>query len=97
LAARDPQDATQLRGIAGATQNLAENYARLAAAPKASRAERLDRWTRARDYFQRHLQVALDLRQRGALSEAEAATIEKVRGQIAACEAELAKLRAAAK
>jgi non-specific serine/threonine protein kinase/serine/threonine-protein kinase len=97
LAAKDPQDATQLRGIASATQNLAETYARLAAAAKISSAQQRERWMRARDYFQRHLQVALDLKQRGALSEAEAATIEKVRGQLAACEAELAKLRAAAK
>jgi len=91
--AKDQNDTSPRRGLAGVTQQLAENYARLAANKKASVKEQIERWQQALEYFQRHLQIALDLKQRGALSESEVASIEKAHGQIAECEAKLAKLR----
>jgi eukaryotic-like serine/threonine-protein kinase len=91
-AAADPQDTNPLRGLASTTQYLAEAYARLAADQRAPTSQQRERWERARTYFQRHLQVAQTLQQRQALSQSEAATMEKVRKQLAACEAALARL-----
>jgi serine/threonine protein kinase/tetratricopeptide (TPR) repeat protein len=96
-AAKDPNDTSPLRGLASTTQFLAENCARLAADKKTSSTLRAERWQEAIGYFRRHLEIALSLKQRGALSETEAASIEKVRGQLAECEAELAKLQAKGK
>ncbi len=90
-AAKDQQDTAPLRAIASATQHLGENSARLAADKTATVTQRIERWQQARSAFQRHLQVALVLQQRGALSEAEVASLEKVRGQLAEAETALAK------
>jgi non-specific serine/threonine protein kinase/serine/threonine-protein kinase len=94
LAAKDPNDTNSRRGLASATQHLAESHARLAAAKQLAAAQQIEHWQSAHQYFKRYLEVALDLKQRGALSEQEAASIEKVRGQLAACEAALVKLGA---
>lgn len=96
-AAKDPNDTSPLRGLASTTQFLAENCARLAVDKKTSSTLRAERWQQAIGYFRRHLEIAISLKQRGALSEAESASIEKVRGQLAECEAEFAKLQAKAK
>jgi eukaryotic-like serine/threonine-protein kinase len=96
-AARDRNDTAPRRGVASTAQQLAESYARLAADKKAPAGQRLERLSRARQYFQRYLEISLDLKARGALSEAEANSVERVRGQLAACEAEMARLSAAGK
>jgi hypothetical protein len=57
-----------------------------------SDSQRRTRWQQARAVFHRYLQVAQMLQQRGALSEGELASMEKVRGQLAACETALARL-----
>ena len=97
LAAKDQQDTESRRSVSETAHQLAETYLRLAAEPKSSRQQKIERWRQAHDYFQHHLQTGMELQQRGALSEAESASLEKVRKQIAQCEIEMTKLGATVK
>jgi tetratricopeptide (TPR) repeat protein len=78
--------------VADANDSLGYVYGKLASDQTKPVLERLAHWRNARSYYQRCLDIMLDLRKRGALSEVEADTIEITTKDIARCDAEIEKL-----
>jgi eukaryotic-like serine/threonine-protein kinase len=78
--------------VADANHSLGYVYGKLASDQTKPVVERLAHWRNARSYYQRCLDIMLDLRKRGALSEVEADDITTTIKDIARCDAEIEKL-----
>ncbi len=80
---------------------IARLYAKLAsrsasdAANGRSRAQQIDGWRRARESFQRGLELWAEVRKAGVLARRDAAEPDRIASEIARCDAALAKLGAA--
>ncbi|MGH9843251.1 MAG: hypothetical protein ACREEM_31310 [Blastocatellia bacterium] len=69
--------------------------AQLAADEKAPFSSRISHWREARMWFERSQKDWLDMRQRGALRGLDAGKPDEIAGEIARCDAALAKLQVA--
>jgi serine/threonine protein kinase/Flp pilus assembly protein TadD len=88
LAARSPTDAEARRDLAIGYQTMGETLS--SAADERRAAKKL--WSEAREWYQRSLDVFLDLQRRGVMREADARIIEEIRREIARCDAEIPKM-----
>jgi non-specific serine/threonine protein kinase/serine/threonine-protein kinase len=86
LVKTDPQNVLFRRDLAESYSNVAKVHAALAA--KTNQAER---WRQAKEWYERSLEVWRELHSRNALKPADAEAMEKVKSEIARCEAALAK------
>ncbi|MEW6207241.1 MAG: protein kinase [Acidobacteriota bacterium] len=90
LAARSPSDAEARRDLAIGYQTMGETLAS-AADDKRATAGRRQLWSEARGWYQRSLDVFLDLERRGVMREADAKIIEEIRREIARMDTAIAK------
>jgi len=85
----DDATQTQVRVLkAEAWKDVGETHVLLAAAARVS-AERLAQWQRARNMYQRSLDVWLDLRQRGIINGVDSSKPEEIQRELAKCDANL--------
>jgi non-specific serine/threonine protein kinase/serine/threonine-protein kinase len=88
LAARSPADAEARRDLAIGYQTFGQT---LAAAADGEKAAGKQLWREARAWYQRSLDVFLDMQRRGVMRAADVQIIEKIKREIARCDAALAK------
>ncbi|MFL6527743.1 MAG: protein kinase domain-containing protein [Chthoniobacterales bacterium] len=89
--AEDPANAAHRGMRTDAYQDLAYAYEALAALSQASASEKKERMTAAREMHQQGLNVLEDLRSRGALDPHDQKWASEIAGEIASCDAALAK------
>jgi len=84
---------TVLRGIqALAYYNSGLAHETLVSTTRAAAQQRLEHWREARSWYQRSLDVHLELRNRGAFTHPEYGSLEESSRRIAGCDEALAKL-----
>ena len=87
----DPANSSHRSLKAQAYKYLGETYAALAAATEGSTTQVTQLWTAARDMFQQSLGICEDMHNRGISAPPDTPGIDEVAGEIANCEAALAK------
>ena len=92
LSAANPTNAVARRDLALGYETLGESYATFASREKAPASKRLEYWREARVWYQRELRVLLEMRDHGALMAAHAGEPDRITGEVAKCDAALAKL-----
>lgn len=91
LAARSPDDGEARRDLAIGYQTFGETLAAVADDEKTPGAKRRQLWREARGWYQRSLDVFLDMQRRGVMREADATIIEEITREIARSDAAIAK------
>jgi hypothetical protein len=95
LAAADRSDTFfKSADVAYGRSALADAYSHLAGRPGNSEAARIRNWREARSWYQKSLDLWLQLKQKAPLAHLDAAQPDKIAAAIAGCDAALAKLRA---
>ncbi len=92
VARSDPKGVTPRKGLADAYASIGELHARLASRASGVSSVQTERWSEARLWFQKSLDIWQDLRNKGALSLADAGKLEEVAKEIARCDDNLKKL-----
>jgi serine/threonine protein kinase/predicted negative regulator of RcsB-dependent stress response len=80
--------------LASTCAKLGQVYSTLAA--RASAHQQAENWREARSFYQRSLEVLLDLRTRGALSRAQSGEPDRIAAELAKCDAALTRLHVSA-
>jgi hypothetical protein len=80
--------------LAYARAALAETYSRLAVQPGLPETSKIAIWREARSWYQKSLDTWLLLKEKAPLAQLDAAQPDKIAGEIAHCDAALAKLDA---
>ena len=91
MAANDPANAESRFDLAMAYSKLGQTQEALASHVMTPPGERAEKWREARSWFQRSLDIFLDLRKRGPIRAVYAGEMEKVGKEISRCDASLAK------
>jgi non-specific serine/threonine protein kinase/serine/threonine-protein kinase len=94
LSAANPANAAARRDLAICYAYFGDVYKFLASRASDPVVIRVEHWQEARSWYRRSLDVRLDMRNRGTLRASDADEPDKLASEIAACDAELAKLRA---
>ena len=84
-----------LSGLAGTYSGMGLAHAALAAAKGASVGQRLEHWHEARSWYQKSLDIWLEMRSHGALARVDADKPQEMAGGIAQCDTAIARLRGA--
>jgi eukaryotic-like serine/threonine-protein kinase len=92
LSAKDPSNAVARLDLAFCCTTLAEASATLGSQEKLTAGVREQRWREARAWYQRGLDVYVELRNRGALRPSDSDQPEKIAAEIAKCDAALSNL-----
>jgi eukaryotic-like serine/threonine-protein kinase len=95
LSSADRNNNFALSGLAGAYSGMGLAHAALATTRNARVEQQLEHWHEARSWYQKGLDVWLDMRSRGALARVDADKPQEMAGEIARCDAAIAKLRSA--
>lgn len=95
LAAADPTNVVARRDLAISYSYLGDVYGMLAS-NAASASRKIELWREARSWYQKSLNIYLEMRSSGTLRGADAGKPDEIGRQIADCDAALAKLQGAA-
>jgi non-specific serine/threonine protein kinase/serine/threonine-protein kinase len=93
LSTADPTNVQKLRDLAVSYAGLGDLYTRSALTGTIPVSRQSEHWRQARSWYQRSLNIWLDLRQRSALQTSDTNLPDEISGKIAQCDASLAKLR----
>jgi non-specific serine/threonine protein kinase/serine/threonine-protein kinase len=93
LLAKEPMDAEVRADLVHSYTRLGELLATLGANATAPLSQRVEHWQQARSWYQRSLDVLLDMRRRGLLTDTDANRPDSIAREIATCDAALAKLK----
>jgi len=89
LSADYPNNVEARVNLALARAKIGEAFAALASQEKIPARKRIERWREARAWFQRSLDVFLEMQTRGALSPANAGEMERVKKELSRCDVEI--------
>ncbi|MGH9769524.1 MAG: hypothetical protein ACREAB_19030, partial [Blastocatellia bacterium] len=90
LATADPKSAESRFEMALFHSKVGKAYAALAARISLPSGQSIERWRNARSLFQRSLDILLELQSRGALRALQAGEPERIKKELARCDAALA-------
>jgi len=93
LSTQDPTNADVRFNLAQSYSKLGGVHVMLASPVTAPVGQRREHWRQARSWYQKSLDLWLDLRHRGTLNGPDADQPDRVTGEIARCDAALAKLQ----
>jgi hypothetical protein len=97
LSEADPANAVTRRDVGDSSSGLAKAFASAASQSGTSIEKQNEYWRQARLWYQRALDVFVDLRSHGTLRAADADQPEKIATQISRCDKALARLEGVAK
>jgi hypothetical protein len=86
LSAANPSNALTRRDLASAYFELADVYGRLAANTLAPAVQQQQNWRTAKDWYEKSLEIFLDMKSKGTLSAADASKPDELANDIAKCD-----------
>jgi non-specific serine/threonine protein kinase/serine/threonine-protein kinase len=92
LPSADQNNDFALSGMAGTCTGMGMAHAALAMTKGATVGQQLTHWREARSWYQKSLDIWLEMRSRGALARVDADKPQDMAGEIAQCDAAIAKL-----
>jgi tetratricopeptide (TPR) repeat protein len=93
MSAANPSDAFLLRDLAAGYDFYAQSWKNLATQSNLSTSQRIARWQKARQTWERGLKLAEQMKARGQLPGQDANIVENIQQLLRACDDELAKLK----